>query len=43
MITPSWMKIDINGDVIHIEGVPMYHNIGKMLIRFTNNMGYIIK
>lgn len=42
MITPNWMKIDIKANVIYIEGIPRYSDIGKLLIRCINIDGYII-
>ena len=43
MLTPTWMKIDYCKNLIYIEGIPRYQDIGKMMIRCINQNGYIIK
>ena len=43
MLTPSWMKIDVIGNVIHIEGVPQFSDLGELFVRIANISGYIIK
>ena len=43
MLAPSWMKIDVIRNVIHIKGVPEFSDLGKLFIRIANNSGYIIK
>jgi hypothetical protein len=43
MSHPSWINIDNCPHAIHISGTPTNLHIGKLLIKFTDNNGYLIK
>ena len=36
MLTPTWMKVDIINDVIHIYGIPNFSDIGNILVKIID-------